>query len=1509
MPNNKPKGSPSRAPKRAAMACPLPTNELGNASFISSQHAQQCLLAASKHAQQRFANFQPTCAAAAMHAYSEPTRAAMPSRQSSAMLAGQLCALANHCRENMCHAIAEKISAIADCRENLGAIAQNFEPWLTIAESHVRQCLAIGDPRVRNAKPCARQCLPIANQRARPCLPSLDPCWAMDSHGTKLPSHGSNFWAMAHISGNGAMAQISGQWHTFSRQWTAMAQNCPAMAQISGQWHTFSRQWAAMAHNCPWPWLKFLGNGQPWHTICPAMAQFLGNGQPWPNFLGNGTQFLGNGAAMAQISGQWLTISRQWAAMAHICPAMAQISRQWAAMAHICRPWHSFSGQWAAMAQISRQWHTFSRQWAAMAHICPAMAQFSRQWAGHGSDFSAMAAISLAMGSHGSNFWAMAHICPWPWLRFLGNGQPWLKFLGNGTQIFSAMGSHGTHLPGHGSDFSAMGSHGSNFWAMAHNFSAMGQPWLKFLGNGTQFLGNGQPWHTFARPWLKFLGNGQPWHTFAGHGTHFSGQWAAMAQISRQWHTFSRQWQPWHTFARPWLNFLGNGHHGSDFSAMALISRQWAAMAQISGQWHTISRQWAAMAHICPAMAQISRQWAAMAHIARPWHSFFWAMGCHGKIPRQWLTFSRQWQPWHTFARPWPNFLGNGGMAQISRQWHSFPRQWAAMAQISGQWHKFSRQWAAMAQISGQWPWHDFGNGSRTPEYRGSSRLVDERSGKHKNKKAEVGSTSKEDLDFLANPMFAVAMARTDPMLEGWAKGAHDGNQKKPKGAINPVLTTVVTSGLDKANKDNQIYENDGVTSRNKRVEESKDETNENSINLGEEDSASPPSVVSRRPLWENLCKFNSFADLPWLLMGDFNNVLKGEEKANGVSVTNYEMKDFQDCCYDLGLTDLKFTGLSFTWINNYIWSKLDRAMINPRWIQEGWVAMTNFGLPDTKKDYQKLDLGSIVEGNMVSDDQARNLTHTVTDEEIKDALFSIGEDKAPRPDGYSSCFFKKTWDIIGADVCAAIKEFFRARVLLKQMNHTIIALVQKSRNVIRVEDFRPISCCNVVYKIISKILVARLSPILEKIVDHAQSAFIPNYSMIENIYMVQELMKKYSWKRISPRFPSQFINWVMQCVSTTSYSISINGSLHGFFKGNQSLRQEDPLSPFLFAICLEVLSRSMVRLNRNPKFTHHPKCLELAISHLAFADDLILFSSGDAASVGLVMECLKNFGYYSGLSINASKSQVFIAGICHEEMEKIKSVTGFNLGEYPFRYLGILVAASRLTIDQFSPLILKILEYVNAWAGSSLSYVGRSELIKSVLQGVECFWLSILLIPTGVRGIIISLCKNFLWGGKVTAAKKPFVAWKDMYRPRQEGGLGFIDLKAWNMALMSKALWNLQSKKYSLWVKWVHQVYTKETLFWEYSPSKEDSHIVKFLAIIRDKIVAEEGTKQAALERMHSWVDRDTFNVKASELNTTKAVIKWIIKEARDIESMRVTKVAIPRAISGAAVLTNIAA
>ena len=200
-----------------------------------------------------------------------------------------------------------------------------------------------------------------------------------------------------------------------------------------------------------------------------------------------------------------------------------------------------------------------------------------------------------------------------------------------------------------------------------------------------------------------------------------------------------------------------------------------------------------------------------------------------------------------------------------------------------------------------------------------------------------------------------------------------------------------------------------------------------------------------------------------------------------------------------------------------------------------------------------------------------------VTDDLIQQTLFSIGNEKAPGPDGFSSLFFKKAWRIVGGDFCAAVKDFFTSGLLLKQVNHYVIALVPKSSNVNLAADFRPISCCNVIYKVISKILAGRMAHALQDIISPVQNAFLGGRNMADNIHLMQELLRHYGRKRTSPRciikidfrkafdsvqwsflhkvllflgFPPRFVRLLMQCVETASFSVSVNGNLYGFFKG-----------------------------------------------------------------------------------------------------------------------------------------------------------------------------------------------------------------------------------------------------------------------------------------------------------------------------------------------------------------------
>ncbi|GKA12143.1 protein LAZ1 [Tanacetum coccineum] len=220
---------------------------------------------------------------------------------------------------------------------------------------------------------------------------------------------------------------------------------------------------------------------------------------------------------------------------------------------------------------------------------------------------------------------------------------------------------------------------------------------------------------------------------------------------------------------------------------------------------------------------------------------------------------------------------------------------------------------------------------------------------------------------------------------------------------------------------------------------------------------------------------------------------------------------------------------------------------------------------------------------NTLLSDQAMNMVREVTSEEVKGVIFSMGNEKSPGPDGFTVVFFKEAWDIVGLDVINAVKEFFISGKLLKEINHTIIALIPKVPSPTRINDYRLISCCNVLLKCITKIISNRLKDCLKHLVSINQSTFVPGRGISDNILLTQEIMHNYHLDRGPTRcafkvdiqkaydtvdwgflkkvligfgFHSTMVGWIMECVTSISFSLCINGVLHGFFKGKCGLRQ-----------------------------------------------------------------------------------------------------------------------------------------------------------------------------------------------------------------------------------------------------------------------------------------------------------------------------------------------------------------
>lgn len=407
-----------------------------------------------------------------------------------------------------------------------------------------------------------------------------------------------------------------------------------------------------------------------------------------------------------------------------------------------------------------------------------------------------------------------------------------------------------------------------------------------------------------------------------------------------------------------------------------------------------------------------------------------------------------------------------------------------------------------------------------------------------------------------------------------------------------------------------------------------------------------------------------------------------------------------------------------------------------------------------------------------------------------------------------------------------AVKSFFEKGFLPKGVNTTILALIPKKLEAREMKDYRPISCCNVIYKVISKIIANRLKMVLPHFISENQSAFMQDRLLIENVLLATELVKGYHKDSLSERcaikidiskafdlvqwsflknmllsldFPKEFINWIMLCVTTASFSVQINGELAGYFQSSRGLRQGCSLSPYLFFMTMDVLSKMLDRAAGLKKFGYHPRCKNIGLTHLSFADDLMVLSDGKVRSIEGIVAVFDQFAKRTGLRISMEKSTIYLAGIPESRSQEIQEQFQFAVGCLPVRYLGLPLVTKRLSKPDYTPLLEHIRKKIGSWTARFLSYAGRLNLISSLLWSVCNFWLSAFRLPKECIREIDKICSAFLWSGLELNPHKAKIAWDVVCKPKCEGGLGLRSLQEANDVCCLKLIWRLVSHSNSL--------------------------------------------------------------------------------------------------------------
>ncbi|XP_024007904.1 uncharacterized protein LOC112083915 [Eutrema salsugineum] len=437
---------------------------------------------------------------------------------------------------------------------------------------------------------------------------------------------------------------------------------------------------------------------------------------------------------------------------------------------------------------------------------------------------------------------------------------------------------------------------------------------------------------------------------------------------------------------------------------------------------------------------------------------------------------------------------------------------------------------------------------------------------------------------------------------------------------------------------------------------------------------------------------------------------------------------------------------------------------------------------------------------------------------EIHSAVKSIHPSKAPGPDGFSAGFFHTYWPIIGPDLVKEIQEFFLSGSFPTRQNETHIRLIPKILGPRRVADYRPIALCNVYYKIVAKILTKRLQTILPHLISETQSAFVPNRAISDNVLITHETLHYLRTSEAKKRcfmavktdmskaydriewgvlravldclgFHHKWIKWIMECVMTVSYSFLINGGPQGRVLPSRGLRQGDPLSPYLFILCTEVLaglcrkaqdngSLVGIRVSRNSP----------QVNHLLYADDTMFFCKSDPTSCAVLSSILRRYGDASGQSINLAKSSITFSAKTHRNQRAVaKRILHIHNEGGAGKYLGLPEDFGRKKRDIFASQVDRIRQRSHSWATRFLSAAGKQVLLKSVLASMPSYAMSCFKLPKSLCKQIQSVLTRFWWDDKPDQRKMSWVSWNRLTTPLNAGGLGFRDIERFNDALLAK--------------------------------------------------------------------------------------------------------------------------
>jgi hypothetical protein len=362
--------------------------------------------------------------------------------------------------------------------------------------------------------------------------------------------------------------------------------------------------------------------------------------------------------------------------------------------------------------------------------------------------------------------------------------------------------------------------------------------------------------------------------------------------------------------------------------------------------------------------------------------------------------------------------------------------------------------------------------------------------------------------------------------------------------------------------------------------------------------------------------------------------------------------------------------------------------------------------------------------------------------------------------------------------------------------------------------------------------------------------------------------------------FDARWIGWIMACVKSVTFRVRLNGNYLRRFKPTRGLRQGDPLSPYLFLLVADGLSRLIQHEIDRGNLQELKICRQSpGISHLLFADDSLLFFRAEEQQILKIKSILQAYEEATGQMLSPGKCSLLLGNKCTEEVGK-QTMELLNVQNASFeeKYLGLPVPDGRMKNGKFVPIKDKYKKKMSDWSEKYLAGAAKEVQIKAVMQALSIYPMSVFKFTNSLCEDLMQLIRQFWWGDEHNRRHIHWTSWDNLIKSKSQGGMGFRDLKLFNQALLARQAWRLIAFPESLCARLLKAKYyprgeLTDTTFIKNSSAGWQG-IAHGLELLKKGLVWRIGNGERVRIWRDSWIPRGDFKITG---NLTKSRLRRV--------------------------------